>query len=319
MWLPLPGPTAEPRALARSRRGITSGHGHRRAPSASGRSSTTWPRPSTSSGSRSRASARPSSRTSPSTPPTVSRPTSIDPCSARMGAAAPARTRSSRGASDSPVTPQAAVGRTDSQGVKELVQKMAAALADADRRIAELQTMLPIEFGDAELRAGLKISETRELLQAVPARPPCSCAGSGVSCRRARPPRVPRHAREWSPCGSPCRRQKCPQVEVAELGHRAAGLPLAVLADGDDDAVSCGDDLLRLDRDVRPGLEEAAGIAGNSVEDEEGHHRHPVPPGPPRRRTPRPLPPVPPSGPSRRPRQSAGSPARSSSSGSPRR
>jgi hypothetical protein len=54
-----------------------------------------------------------------------------------------------------------------SQGVKELVQKMAAALADADRRIAELQdSMLPIEAGDAELRTGL--SETRELLEKVP-------------------------------------------------------------------------------------------------------------------------------------------------------
>src|SRR5918996_1485195 len=55
-----------------------------------------------------------------------------------------------------------------SQGVKELVQRMAAALADADRRIAELQdSMLPIEAGDAELRAGL--TETRELLEPVPA------------------------------------------------------------------------------------------------------------------------------------------------------
>jgi|SRR5215208_12813 len=56
---------------------------------------------------------------------------------------------------------------TSSQGVKELVQKMAAALADADRRIAELQdSMLPIEAGDAELRSGL--SEVRELLEKVP-------------------------------------------------------------------------------------------------------------------------------------------------------
>jgi hypothetical protein len=54
-----------------------------------------------------------------------------------------------------------------SQGVKELVQRMAAALADADRRVAELQdTMLPIEAGDAELRAGL--GEVRELLEPVP-------------------------------------------------------------------------------------------------------------------------------------------------------
>lgn len=54
-----------------------------------------------------------------------------------------------------------------SQSVKELVQKMAAALADADRRVAELQdSMLPIEFGDAELRAGL--NEVREVLKPVP-------------------------------------------------------------------------------------------------------------------------------------------------------
>jgi hypothetical protein len=55
-----------------------------------------------------------------------------------------------------------------SQGVKDLVQRMAAALADADRRIAELQdSMLPIEAGDAELRRGL--SEVREQLEKVPA------------------------------------------------------------------------------------------------------------------------------------------------------
>jgi hypothetical protein len=54
-----------------------------------------------------------------------------------------------------------------SQSVKELIQKMAAALADADRRLAELQdSMLPIEAGDAELRAGL--SEMREQLEKVP-------------------------------------------------------------------------------------------------------------------------------------------------------
>ena len=54
-----------------------------------------------------------------------------------------------------------------SQGVRELVQRAAAAVADADRRIAELQdSMLPIEAGDAELRAAL--SEVRELLEKVP-------------------------------------------------------------------------------------------------------------------------------------------------------
>ena len=55
-----------------------------------------------------------------------------------------------------------------SQGTRELIQKMAAAVTDADRRIAELQdSMLPIEFGDGELRTGL--SEVRELLEKVPA------------------------------------------------------------------------------------------------------------------------------------------------------
>src|SRR3954451_2200978 len=54
-----------------------------------------------------------------------------------------------------------------SQSVKELVQRMASAVLDADRRLAELQdSMLPIEAGDAELRSGL--SETRELLEKVP-------------------------------------------------------------------------------------------------------------------------------------------------------
>jgi hypothetical protein len=54
-----------------------------------------------------------------------------------------------------------------SQGARELVQRMVAAVTDAGRRIAELQdSMLPIEFGDAELRAGL--SEVRDLLVKVP-------------------------------------------------------------------------------------------------------------------------------------------------------
>jgi len=54
-----------------------------------------------------------------------------------------------------------------SQSTRELIQKMAAAVTDADRRIAELQdSMLPIEAGDAELRSGL--SEVRETLEKVP-------------------------------------------------------------------------------------------------------------------------------------------------------
>jgi hypothetical protein len=54
-----------------------------------------------------------------------------------------------------------------SQGARELVQRAVAAIIDGDRRVAELQdSMLPIEFGDGELRAGL--SEVRELLEPVP-------------------------------------------------------------------------------------------------------------------------------------------------------
>jgi hypothetical protein len=54
-----------------------------------------------------------------------------------------------------------------SQGVKVLVERTGTAVADADRRVAELQdSMLPIESGDAELRTGL--SEVRELLEKVP-------------------------------------------------------------------------------------------------------------------------------------------------------
>jgi len=54
-----------------------------------------------------------------------------------------------------------------SQGVKILVERGEVAVIDADRRIAELQdSMLPIEAGDAELRAGL--SDIRELLAPVP-------------------------------------------------------------------------------------------------------------------------------------------------------
>ena len=54
-----------------------------------------------------------------------------------------------------------------SQGVTALVERAVAGAADADRRIAELQdSMLPVESGDGELRAGL--SEVRELLGEVP-------------------------------------------------------------------------------------------------------------------------------------------------------
>ncbi len=54
-----------------------------------------------------------------------------------------------------------------SQGVKVLVERAVAAVAEADKIIAELQdSMMPIESGDAELRAGL--GEVRELLAPVP-------------------------------------------------------------------------------------------------------------------------------------------------------
>ena len=55
-----------------------------------------------------------------------------------------------------------------SQGVKVFVERAITAATEASRRIAELQdSMLPIEAGDAELRAGL--AETRELVDGVPA------------------------------------------------------------------------------------------------------------------------------------------------------
>lgn len=54
-----------------------------------------------------------------------------------------------------------------SQGVKAFVEGAVVAAADADRMIAELQdSMLPIESGDAELRAGL--AEVRDLLAGLP-------------------------------------------------------------------------------------------------------------------------------------------------------
>jgi hypothetical protein len=56
-----------------------------------------------------------------------------------------------------------------SQLPNELIERASDAAAEADQAIAELQdSMLPIEVGDAELRAGL--STVRELLSAVPAK-----------------------------------------------------------------------------------------------------------------------------------------------------
>lgn len=55
-----------------------------------------------------------------------------------------------------------------SQGARAFVERAVGAVADADRRIAELQdSMLPVESGDGELRAGL--GDVRETLGPVPA------------------------------------------------------------------------------------------------------------------------------------------------------
>jgi hypothetical protein len=56
-----------------------------------------------------------------------------------------------------------------SQTVQELIAKAVDAAGQADQGIAELQdSMLPVEVGDPELRAGL--SQVRELLDGIPAR-----------------------------------------------------------------------------------------------------------------------------------------------------
>jgi hypothetical protein len=56
-----------------------------------------------------------------------------------------------------------------SQSVQVLIERAADAAHDADQSIAELQdSMLPVEVGDPELRAGL--SQVRETLSAVPPR-----------------------------------------------------------------------------------------------------------------------------------------------------
>jgi hypothetical protein len=50
-----------------------------------------------------------------------------------------------------------------SQGVKGFLERALAAVGDADAELAELQdSMMPVEVGDAELRAGL--AEVRELI-----------------------------------------------------------------------------------------------------------------------------------------------------------
>lgn len=56
-----------------------------------------------------------------------------------------------------------------SQSTRALIERAAEAAVDADQTIAQLQdSMLPIEVGDPELRAGL--SEVRELLDVIPRR-----------------------------------------------------------------------------------------------------------------------------------------------------
>jgi hypothetical protein len=56
-----------------------------------------------------------------------------------------------------------------SRGVREFVEAAADAVSEADDILAELQdSMLPVEVGDAELRAGL--AEVRELLGPLPER-----------------------------------------------------------------------------------------------------------------------------------------------------
>ena len=73
-----------------------------------------------------------------------------------------------------------------SQTVRDLIERAVDAADDADQSIAELQdSMLPVEVGDPELRAGL--SQVRETLSAVPAGRASWCAPSvadGAAARR---------------------------------------------------------------------------------------------------------------------------------------
>ena len=56
-----------------------------------------------------------------------------------------------------------------SRGVREFVETASDAVSEADELLADLQdSMLPVEVGDAELRAGL--AEVRELLGPLPER-----------------------------------------------------------------------------------------------------------------------------------------------------
>lgn len=67
---------------------------------------------------------------------------------------------------DAPALAAPQAGRP-SQGVRSFVDRAVAAAGEADLILAELQdSMLPIEAGDAELRAG--IAEVRQLLSGLP-------------------------------------------------------------------------------------------------------------------------------------------------------
>jgi hypothetical protein len=63
---------------------------------------------------------------------------------------------------------QPAPGGSRPHGARELIEGAVDAIEQADRWIAELQdSMLPVEVGDPDLRAGL--SQTRELIGPLPA------------------------------------------------------------------------------------------------------------------------------------------------------
>ncbi len=68
-------------------------------------------------------------------------------------------------------SPDAAEPAVKRLSVKEIIERAAASASIGDHQIAELQdTMLPIEVGDAELRAGL--AEIRDLLAVLAERTP---------------------------------------------------------------------------------------------------------------------------------------------------
>ena len=67
-----------------------------------------------------------------------------------------------------PLTPEPASPGLASQGAQSFIEQATDAAARADEAIADLQdSMLPIEFGDPELRAAL--ASVRELLAPIPA------------------------------------------------------------------------------------------------------------------------------------------------------